>query len=52
MDSETLVCCLRSKSEEEILAINEVERIVCLGGPGLYDMGVGPYYSKHITSVP
>ena len=43
MDSEALVRCLRGKSEAEILAINKVGRIVCLGGPGLQDMGISPY---------
>lgn len=39
VDSETLVHCLRNKSEEEILAINKVGRIVWLGGPGQRDVG-------------
>ena len=39
MDSKTLVHCLRGKSEAEILAINKVGRIVCLGELGLHDVG-------------
>ena len=31
VNSETLVHCLRGKTEAEILAINKVGRIVCLG---------------------
>ena len=31
--------CLRAKSKQEILAINQVGRIVCLGGPD--EQGVG-----------
>jgi carboxylesterase 2 len=37
MDSQALVRCLRGKSEAEILAINKVGRIVCLGEPGVHD---------------
>ncbi|XP_034378069.1 pyrethroid hydrolase Ces2e-like isoform X1 [Arvicanthis niloticus] len=40
MDSETLVRCLRSKSEEEILAINEVFKII----PAVVD---GEFLPKH-----
>ncbi|XP_052023266.1 pyrethroid hydrolase Ces2a-like [Apodemus sylvaticus] len=32
-DSEALVHCLRAKNKEEILAIKQVGKIVCLGGP-------------------
>ena len=39
MDSEALVRCLRGKSEAEILAINKVGRIVCLGEPAVHDVG-------------
>ena len=39
VDSEALVRCLRGKSEAEILAINKVGRIVCLGEPAVHDVG-------------
>ena len=45
MDSEALVYCLRGKSEAEILAINKVGRIVCLGEFGLHDVG---YWTKYL----
>ena len=50
-DSEALMHCLRAKSKEEILAINQVGRTVCLGGPD--EQGVGlpsiTYYSNVLT---
>lgn len=39
-NSEALVHCLRDKSKAEILAINQVGRIVWLGGASHQDMGL------------
>ena len=39
-DPEAMVFCLRDKSEEEILAINQVGKIVWLGESGLQDLGL------------
>ena len=39
-DPEAMVLCLQDKSEEEILAINQVGKIVWLRESGLQDLGL------------
>ncbi|XP_029410656.1 cocaine esterase-like [Nannospalax galili] len=46
MDSEAVVRCLRSKSEEEILALNKVFKII----PGVVDGAVLPRHPQELLA--